>query len=499
MHPALDLPELQLVIVDFLSDRLADVYHLGRTCRAFWKTIEPVLWRSSVNGGVLRGLFPEDVTTIFGLQSRVLEDHEWLPFLHYGQYIQHLDLIQDSPRKDLVQDVLILLRGYSNPQQLMPNLRSLHLALLQRHSINAAPFLLQCPLERLCVHVDIRQHVEPTTIRTLVSAIRPGPHMQDLSIILQGRVLVDTWSNLLDPSISNMVLELTGLRTLHLKTVTDGIAILPLVANLPTLQSFEIVITSDSNPLSPYELPSDAFPALRSLKIDSEESYYQPAMLSLLQSITSPALEELQIFCEHADILRNVTQLLSDRWSKTFANLRISMALSDEPQATFARTFFNALSPLLRCPNIRGFWLISDVFIPWNDDRLEEMLVAWPSLEVFWIDDGWAASQRITPLVSRSTVIQIAQTCPKLTHLRLSVDYNMPPVNLRWFGPSQSRLAHLHTDYSLCSNPVAAADFIRRAFPHLEGLTAHGSGMIPVAELMRIVKEADEPPAFKLR
>ncbi|KZO93383.1 hypothetical protein CALVIDRAFT_257237 [Calocera viscosa TUFC12733] len=499
MYNALELPELVLVIVDFLADHLADTYHLGRTCRTIWQTVEPVIWRNCANAKALRGLLPEDIGTVFGLQSRLLKDHEWSRLLHYGQHIQQLELIEDFLRTDRVQDILICLRGYEDPMMFMPNLRSLHLVLCQRHSLNAGPVLLQWPLTNLCIHVDIRQHVEPAIIKALISAVRPGPHMQELRIILEGRVLVDTWSNLLDTAFSAMLPQLTSLRNLHLKTVTDGVALLPLVANLPVLQSFDIVITSDSNPLASYELPAGAFPSLRSLKIDSEESFYQPAMLPLLQCISSPALEELQFFCEHTQVLRNVTQLLSDRWSKTIASLRISMSLGDEPKATFAKTFFSTLSPLLHCPNMRSFWLISDVFIPWSDERLEEIITAWPSLEVFWIDDGWAASQRITPFVTRSTIVALAQICLQLTHLRLSVDYNLPPVTLRWTGQSQSRLAHLHTDYSLCSNPVAVADFLRRAFPRLEGMTADGSGMIPVAELFCIAMDAQEPPAYQLR
>lgn len=395
--------------------------------------------------------------------TRPIKQHEWKRFTYYASLIRTLHIDSGSTENmSWSPSVLTALCLHRNSEgtDLLPNLRNLRVSeyCWDKSANDQVAVLLGRSLKTIEISPENGgDDWAPALLGYLPSSC---PDME--SVNFRG-------CQTLPPNIIEDWPLWDGLRCFRCDAFVSIGSCLRLL-KLPKLRDLSIGISQGEDGKSSPPLPLQIIShALTNLELRIKRA---PCALKLLGRCNFPVLRNINLSVDDARLLATYITTLHDRCEPDL--LRSFKILSEDQPSSGHSIPTHLISQLLRFKNLQEVD-ISTLPLLIDDTTLHDMATAWPQLAKLRMPHHEADPLAI-PRITLVGLIPLAQQCPKLEELQISLNFAAPPRaihNLPGHGLSDSQLQTIEVHGSdLRSSCTWVAGFLSGIFPKLKIITS---------------------------
>ncbi|KAI5995067.1 hypothetical protein EDD15DRAFT_713026 [Pisolithus albus] len=473
MHPCLMVDEILRVVFRYIEDRMTWCA-LARTCRTFNEPASDLIWETLVYLPLItRNLSCERISCEG--KHPPLNDNDWDVVRRISSHVRRLHLYP-FPIDDDVHPWFSILTSPPDPNFLFANLR-----LLSFESRYA---------EDTEVASQIVTHLIPLLLRPRLFALRfniPGkiytylnfpsipmlcPNIRVLSIA--DREIKWNENSIPDEAVyllSRVVSELGDLEMFR-----SNITSWDLLSSLAHARALRQLWTYLPRWLGPRtERPSGSiFPQLRTLNIRATSL---ASCTGFLRWTPLTKVTEISVRCSAStdddDVSRALVEMSSLISSQCTALEFVFFFMDSFPyKAVPSSCPRPMLDPYQACHRLRVIALETPYNLTLADNDLEDLVKAWPHLEVFHLlHDG-----REDPLVRLTLrgITSLLYHCPKLTHFTLLFDATCVPEDTTLLSHGTlPAVKYMGVDRSPISTSSDVAAYFSNIMPYLEMISVH--------------------------
>ncbi|KAG2111190.1 uncharacterized protein F5147DRAFT_686696 [Suillus discolor] len=464
MHQALRLTEI-IDQISWHTDR-DSLPHLALTCRTFEGPALDALWRNLPSLEPLINCIP---THLWGhsfqgelILLRPIDTTTWATFREYAFRVHSITQSEDpSPIIDYLR---ILMLSYPYPSSTMfPNLRSLAWNV---HEIHLAIEFLRMAFVSSLVSLDLRiASISPALICILSTIGTACPNLTSF------RPQVDnpTWNRELVPFLTQAICQLHRLSTLTVCELEDpGMMHVTQLQSLKTLWLYIGPSSLRRTGLPPQSLGLECLEllGLQAIRLDHITDFLRS--LRTVQSKHLTAVFSSNGFEQQFNFIPEFCTILLERCDNLEA---ITLC---EP---FYNTFHNVYAqpgdfgPLRRLRNLTHFDVEAACTISISNDKLGELVNAWPKLKTLRL--SCYRDPTITVMPTFHGLINVLRLCPELVSLSLVIDTTqLDGINVKspGNGNRNNGLQELILGNSPISSPLDVALVLNSLLPNLPGV-----------------------------
>ncbi|TFK45390.1 hypothetical protein OE88DRAFT_1788708 [Heliocybe sulcata] len=466
-----------------MTERAASLHAMAVTCKAFVDPALTVLWRQGSSLGDLVRCMPEDLWSRDAAGhihlQRPIRQSDWDRFHYYAMKVQSIRIGCNETRT-----TILALNTENGP--LLPNLRELTWDISRNNpGLTYISSFLSPGLRRLTLQLGVAPSLLCHDARYFLDLI------QIAAPLLKEIIFVHCPNNTSSQKIPLIAggLQLDRLRTFRWPTPLTKHDV-GLLGTLPHLEVLEIYMMPrlEASPDTRFALLSkDSYPALRQLVL---KAHYLEHCLNFIDALQSSRIQILELACEDIsyDGLGRLDACLNGAGSTSSLRVfRISGYAGNNPDHPAP---WRALTAFSSAKHLEELDIGLKISFALEDDFIQELVVNWPRLKYLRLG--------ISPFSSRSmygggpslqSLVHIANNCPLLTSLIMSVD-DVPDTTLsvEAMQPYATNLQSLHVGSSHIHDPVRAAMLLSKLFPRLTVVTGlnRNDGK---SELWRIVQD----------
>jgi len=497
MHSVLDIPELALEILSHLP--IPDRLHLALTCRTLWCTSLPTLW-VAVNGAALNGLIPSELrvydSTPMMIPTSIPSLRTFIPLLKYGEYVRHLS-VTDTFREPAIQgghgfelEALVhairTSAAYTRPIALLPRMESLSVILSSHSSLGPAIRLLSPELSYLKLKVHLWQSAKPNKVALLVESITRCPSLTGLDIDVAA---IGFPRDVLDAALGKVILSLRQLRLLRCRGSTSLLLAAAQCQGLERLVIDGYEFRHEDAPRDEEQSPT--FPALVALGVNSIVPLSGSVVLSLLGTMSTPALAQLQLHIRgrEAGLIEAVSEVIAHKWARSLTTLQLQFDVTPVEE-----TLFGSIHPLFRCSHLRTVLLRSGSRLNLTDDMYHALSLSWPKLTALSIRSELKKSMVASPpRASCRALNTLAKNCKKMRYLCIPVDFDtLRGANADKQPQPSTSMRKMDACLSVCNFPRSTAEHLLGVFPGLKAMRCQDACLREVRELVCLPSECEE-------
>ncbi|KAJ7453767.1 hypothetical protein FB451DRAFT_1280753 [Mycena latifolia] len=424
---------------------------LARTCSMLSGPALDRLWNTQYGLEPILRCMPPDLfdvqdDVLFGVTWRLNRPILWTDWertLLYRSRVKSLHLEPPSGGAGLAE-ILPTLGGCISGGCWFPNLRSLTWTMWTHDFLSIRTFLT-LNLTRLAFLCD------PTSLNlSLLSSLADAcPGLKKVSITFMRS------SGLAQHSASMFICSSRCLTSVRMGTPT--VRAITHLGELATLSSWKLVSVPETL-VTMMPTPSAMFPALRLLHIARAVLRRPLASLSVAVSIPSPVTttedfyNTLAVSSFHSSLTSLVLVHLEDHGAPT----------------EFGVITSRSLRSLFCFANISSIDISSPLGFDLDDSLVEELAGAWPCIESLRLH---AVRKDIQPRATLKSLQYLAQSCPRLRLLDMSIDATFVPApHSHGSRVIHENLLFLKAEHSPISSSLPVARFLSGIFPNLQSI-----------------------------
>ncbi|KAJ7443107.1 hypothetical protein FB451DRAFT_1437726 [Mycena latifolia] len=345
---------------------------------------------------------------------------------------------------------------------LFPNLKTLHWS----HEGDAFPFI-RTFLTPTLQSLNFSCPSSNTSLSLLPTIARISTQLKHITISCA--VIPDSGR----AAIADFVCSLSGMESLSLDI--PDVATVEHIGQLPTLTS--LVITSLPADLSPSSaISGPLFPALHQLALE----YGIESATQLLRMCSDTPLTELGVIVESrgttAAAMHRLFAAVHGACSpSSLTSLILDTFMNFEPTTGDDGYVIrnDSMRLLFAFENLTDILIVAPSGFDLDDSTIAEMACAWPHATYLRLQ-SFAGYRVRSPRATLNCLYALAQHCPQLEYLELTLDASVvPPTRLD--PPPPHELSRLHVGQSILSSAALVAEFISPIFPYLDALDTYRS------------------------
>ncbi|KAJ7049035.1 hypothetical protein C8F01DRAFT_1185936 [Mycena amicta] len=503
MHPSLEIQEiLRLIIVQVIGHK--SLASMALTCRAFLEPVLDEMWHTQANLVPWLRCFPADAISVELISHeyiirilRPILPADWQRPLFYAHRIRTYQAFEG---KNMAEALGVLSMSLPEGHLLLPKLDTL----LWAHSDVSTCFFIRLFLAPSLRTLHIMSY--PLLLSLLPRLPDMLPNLETVTV----QITLDSVNEAAHgPPISLFVQNLASL--VFLNVPVAGWSDLTHLAGLRRLKSLEIHhLVGDASG----SFPSDAFSALRSLRLTSART---EAIIQFFQAVSSLDLGLLELRVN--DLMPTATttslyNLIANRCSaSTLTVLEHHMELPDgrtlaDEELHAYKITSATLRELSGLRGLKRLSLTSPAGFELDDAGMLQLARSLPQLEELLLvdpleeddDEDEDADNALQPRtvtgVTLAGIRELAEHCPNLIRLALSFDAKVLPSPR---GPmpgkprgTPSRVSQLEVRNSVLDDSIGVARFLSGLFPDAE-IFSDEYNNAPLNERWESVSELMEP------
>ncbi|KAG6837009.1 hypothetical protein H0H93_016469 [Arthromyces matolae] len=487
--------------------RLLELDSLARiacTCKSITESALDTLWREQKTLGPLVMVMPGDLweQADFGLLklTRPLRESDWPRFEFYARRIQHLGIEEDhinwSSYPDTYLDVNVFsaFGSYRPTRTLLPNLRAFTLdGGEEQAAAECLPHLqiLLGPSVRVINITSVYSLDESTLPEFLSDIFRVCPQVED--------VRLEDCEDL--QHMKQMIMDLHGLRNIHVEMMTLTSDLIRHLGALPALERLGIVVIPPDI-LQSKKAPSlfpNQFQALRDLSFIVSDWFQAGIFLEFLQvPLTKLCVRMSAVDSQSTPITAIVPTLCLT--ATTLVSLSLRQNASRHVDGTPADVLF-AFRTLFSLRALHSITLRLPCVVHLDDSWIKDASLSWPALQSISISFGeeyqFLVHQQ-KPAITLQGLIPLVANCPRLSKISIPLQgipfHPAMPMKSHAFN---SRITSITLWPATIQQPKQVFRSLVAIFPSLRQIRVSGIDQQGISD-WRVVRDLLRESAFKV-